>query len=206
MISEKNEREDGSSSCSNSVIIRQCRYPTAIWRERPTFGVLVAQSLLPHVRKFYGTLAGRVHEPIATLRVKFSRCNDFCELFHVSRLDIDDIETLVLDVKVPQIYSQVIRADECLSITVDRDAVDVIGVCVGICSPWYRCNDSIMMCQSRKLQVGHTAEVVVRISDRTSSIRAASTRWCELRGEVVLGDDLERLFEHFPQLDRLVVG
>lgn len=77
--------------------------------------------------------------------MEFSSCNDFSQFFHVGWLDIDNVETLVLNVEIPEIYSQVITADESLPITIHGDAVDMVRVCVGICSAGYGGNDSVMV-------------------------------------------------------------
>ena len=44
--------------------------------------------------------------------------------------------------------SEVVAADECLPIAVDRDAVDVVGVGVGVGPTRHGGDDGIMMCQS----------------------------------------------------------
>lgn len=51
--------------------------------------------------------------------MKFRRRYDFGKLFHISRFDIDDIEALVLDVKIPEVDSEIVATDECLSIAID---------------------------------------------------------------------------------------
>ena len=84
-----------------------------------TLRVLIAQRLLPHVRQLDGAFRTRVHEPIAGDGMELRRCYDFRQLFHIRRLDIHDVEALILYVQVPQVYPQVVRADECLAITID---------------------------------------------------------------------------------------
>ena len=101
MISEKNDRDEGSSSCSNSV---DCQYHSGVWRRRElTFSVLIAECALTHVRQLDGTFRACVHKPITALRVELSSGDDFGQFLHVCRLDINNVEALVLDIEVPQI-------------------------------------------------------------------------------------------------------
>lgn len=53
-----------------------------------------------------------------------------CQVFHVGRLDVHHVETLIGVVKMPQVHSQVITGNECLLVTADRNGIDV--VCMGI--------------------------------------------------------------------------
>lgn len=73
-----------------------------------TFGMLVAQCLLPHVCQLDRALAARVHEPVAAYGMEFSCRDDLRELLHVRWLDVDNIEALVLDIEVPEVDSQVV--------------------------------------------------------------------------------------------------
>ncbi len=52
----------------------------------------------------------------------------FCQLFHVGWFDVHDVETLVLDVEIPKVDSKIVAADESLSITIHRYAIDVVGM------------------------------------------------------------------------------
>ena len=71
--------------------------------------------------------------------------DDLRKLFHIGRLNINDIETLVLNVEMPEVYSKVVTADECLSVTIHGYAVDVVSMGIGVCSAGYRSDDSVMM-------------------------------------------------------------
>jgi hypothetical protein len=113
--------------------------------------MLVAQGTLTHVGQLDGALGTRIHEPIAANGMELSRCDDLCELLHVGWLDVDNIEALVLDVEIPQIDAQIIAADECLPIAVDRYAVDMVGVCIRIRLSGYCRNDSVVMCEPWEL-------------------------------------------------------
>ena len=42
--------------------------------------------------------------------MELSGRDDLGQLFHVSRLDVDDVEALVLNVQVPEVYTQIIAA------------------------------------------------------------------------------------------------
>lgn len=81
--------------------------------------MLIAQRAFSHVGELDSTLRAGVHEPVAALRVELGRSDDLCQLLHIGRFDINDVEALILDIQVPKIYSQVIAADECFSIAVD---------------------------------------------------------------------------------------
>lgn len=118
-----------------------------------TLGVPVAQCALAHVGQLDGALGARVHEPITALRVEFGRGDDLCQLLHVSGLDVDDVETLVLNVEVPQVDAEIVTADEGLAIAVDGDAVDVVCVGVGVRPAGDGSNDGIMVGKAGKLEV-----------------------------------------------------
>lgn len=101
--------------------------------------------------------------------MKLCSGDDFGQFLHVGRLDIDNVEALILNVEVPQVDAQVVTADECLAIAVDRDAVDVIGVGIGVYPSWNGCNDCVVVCHAWEVEVGGGAKVLGR-SDRASSI------------------------------------
>lgn len=93
--------------------------------------MLIAQGALSHVGQLDRPLGASIHEPVAAEGVELCGCDDFSKLLHVSRLDINNVEALILNIEIPQVDSQVIAADECLAVTVHRDTIDVVGV--GIC-------------------------------------------------------------------------
>lgn len=152
MISEKNERDEASSSCSNTADHVSLPWRKQVTRERHTLRVLITQCPLAHVRQLDGSLRASIHKPVTTGRVEFGRGDNFGEFFHVGRFDIDNVETLVLDVKVPEVDSEIIAAYEGLSVTVDGDAVDVVCMGVCICPPRYGCDNGVMVCHPGKLQ------------------------------------------------------
>ena len=131
--------------------------------------MLVAQGAFPHVGQLDGSLAASVHEPVAALRVELCRGNDLGQLLHVGRLDVDNVEALVLDVEVPQVDAQVVAADKRLAVAVDRDAVDVICVSVGVHSPRNGGNDRVVMCHAWEVEVCGRSKVLCR-SDGSSAI------------------------------------
>lgn len=51
-----------------------------------------------------------------------------CQVFHVGRLDVYNVEALVSDFEVPQVDAQVVGREEGFLVAVDGDGVDVIGV------------------------------------------------------------------------------
>ena len=166
--------------------------------------MLVAEGTLTHVCQLDRALGTSVHEPVAAHRVEFGGCDNLGELFHIRGLDIHDVETLVLDVKVPEVYAEIVTADKCLAIAVDRYAVDVVGVGVGISLPRYGGHYCVMVGQARQLEVGRILDDTWQ-SPRTATAGAGDVPGRGLVGQVVLGHHLEGLLENLPQLDRLVI-
>lgn len=124
--------------------------------------MLIAQGTLSHVRELYGALGAGIHEPVAAEGVELGGCDDFGQLLHVCWLDIDNVEALVLNVKIPQVDAKVVAADEGLAIAIDGDAVDVICVGVRVGSTRYCGDNGIVMCEARELKVGSVSEVARR--------------------------------------------
>lgn len=115
--------------------------------------MLVAKGTFAHISELDCALGAGVHEPIAAHGVKFSSSDDLSELLHVGRLDVHNVEALVLYVEVPQIYAEIVAADKCFAIAVDRYAVDVVGMGVGVGLPWHGRHDRVMMCQTWQLKI-----------------------------------------------------
>ena len=63
---------------------------------------------LAHVTQANGALAGGVHKKVALLRVEFGSCDHLSQLFHVSWLDVHNVEGLVSDLHMPEIDTEVI--------------------------------------------------------------------------------------------------
>jgi len=144
-----------------------------------TFRVLVAQSTFTHIRQLNCTLRACIHEPVAALWMELGSCYNFCELFHVCWLDINNVEALILNVQVPEIDSKIVTANESLSVTIDGYAINVISVRICVRLARYSGNDSIMVSQSWELEVGSGSEMYIGISHRTACTCDTPTR-CEL--------------------------
>lgn len=148
MISEKKDREDGSSSCSNSrgLLVEDSgdRKGQSKWVTL-TFCMLVTERTFTHIGQFDRSLRAGIHEPIATLWVEFGGSDDFGQFFHICRFNVNDVEGLVLDVEIPQIDPEIVAADESFTVAVDRDAVDVIRMSICISSSRNSGDDCIMM-------------------------------------------------------------
>ena len=129
--------------------------------------------------------------------MEFSGSNDFGELFHVGRFDIDNVKALVLDIEVPKVDTKIITAYEGLSVAVDGDTVDVVCMGVGVCPSGNGGHDGIMVGHPGELQQGRVFEGRTGRGSRDTAA-ANGSRGRELVGQVVLGDDLERLIEDFP--------
>lgn len=76
---------------------------------------------------------------------------NFCELFHVGRLNINYVKALVLDIEVPEVNTEIVTANKSLSITVYRNAVDMIGMSIGVSAPGYSGDNCIMVRKSWEL-------------------------------------------------------
>lgn len=120
--------------------------------------MLITQGPLAHVGQLDGTLGTGVHEPVTAGGVEFGGGDDFGEFLHISGFNIDNVKALVLNVKVPKVDTKVIAAYERLSVTVDGNAVDVVGVGVGICAAGDGGHDGVMMGHPGKLQQGRVLE------------------------------------------------
>lgn len=168
--------------------------------------MLIAQSTLSHISQLNGSFGTRIHEPVATQRVEFGSCNNFREFFHVGRLDVNNIEALILCVEIPQIDTQIIAADESLSIAVYRDAVDVIRVGIGICASRDSSNYRIMVCEARELQVGCVPEALSCCERSRGTAAATGIAWGKVLRQVVLRNNFQGLFENLPEFDGLVIG
>lgn len=68
----------------------------------------VAQGGHPHVAEAYEAFAGAVDEIVAVGRMEFSSRDDFSELFHVGRFNVDYVETLIRNIQMPQIDTQIV--------------------------------------------------------------------------------------------------
>lgn len=80
--------------------------------------------------------------------MEFGSRDNLCQLLHVGRFDINNVETLILYVEIPEIYSQIVTTDEGFPITVDRYAVNVVGMGICVGSARYGSNNGIMMCHA----------------------------------------------------------
>lgn len=121
--------------------------------------------------------------------------NDFGQLLHVGRLDVHDVEALVLDVEVPQVNAEIIAADKRLAVTVDGNAIDVVGVCVGVGSTGLGRDDGVMMRQPRELEHGGIFDGNLRRSWWPAANYPGRR---QVGREVVLGDDFERFVKDLP--------
>ena len=208
MISEKNDRDEGSSSCSNSVETQHIlkknikktpkseRSPSALKEKTRTFSVLIAQGTFSHVGQLDDSLGAGIHEPIATDGMKLGRRDHLGQLLHVGGLDVDDIEALVLNLQVPEIDPQIVGAEKGLAIAVDGDAVDMIGVRVGVSLARDGRHHRIVMGQSRHLQRGGVGEAQVRLRSWGSSSDGTPRR--QVARQVVLRHDPQHLLVHLP--------
>lgn len=142
----------------------------------------VAERTLPHVCHFDCTFRACVHKDVATLWMELGRGDNFRELFHVCRLDINNIEALILYVEVPEVYAEVVAADEGLAVTVGRNAVDVVRMSICVYLSRYGGDNGIMMGHTGKLELGDVAECGVGVPDRSTAICVANAGWSELLG------------------------
>ena len=111
--------------------------------------------------------------------MEFCCGDDLCQLLHVGGLDVDNVETLILDVEVPKIDSKIVATNERLSIAVYRNAVDVVGMRVRIGLAGYGGDNRVVVSETRKLQVGGGPEVRVWIPHGPACTGNPAT-WSEL--------------------------
>lgn len=76
-------------------------------------------------------------------RVKRGGGDHLRQLLHVRRLDVDDVEALIVAFQTPQIQAQIVGGEEGLSVAVDRDAVDMISVRVAVDATRHSGHDGI---------------------------------------------------------------
>lgn len=76
-----------------------------VFRFLEELSVLIAECRRAHVTQPNRSFTTRVHEQVAVARMKLRRCNDLRQLFHVRRLNVDDVERLVGDLQIPQVDS-----------------------------------------------------------------------------------------------------
>lgn len=139
--------------------------------------------------------------------MKLSSSNNLGELLHVGGFDIDYVEALVLNIEIPEVDTQIVTADEGFTIAVYRYAVDVICVSVRISSSGDGGNNGVMVRKARQLQIRRVPELLgCRESSKAAAATAYRTSGCYIMGKVVLSHHFKRLFENFPQLDRLIIG
>ena len=137
-------------------------------------------------------------------RMELGSGDDFSELFHIDGLDVDDVEALVADVEVPEVDTKVVCADVRLAIRVDRDRVNVIGMRVCIDLTWYGGDNGVDRCEARQTESSTTSRHRCRHWEQGWVhvwITCLSVAHVVV---VVFGYQLECLFKHFPELDRLV--
>ena len=168
-----------------------------------TFRMLIAKSALAHIRQLDRTLGAGIHEPVTADWVEFSSGDHLGEFFHVGGLDIDDVEALVLDIEVPQVDAEIVTADESFPVAVDGDAVDVIGVGIGVGSAGDGGHNSVVVCKAGHLEGSGILESSPGRPRKASATHR--TGWSQLIRQIVLRHHLEGLVEHLPQLDSLVV-
>ena len=82
-------------------------------------------------------------------RMELGRSDNFSQLFHVHRFDVNDVckshqrrsrghkgatltKALVTNVEVPKVYPKVVGGDVGFLIRIDRDGMDVVCVSVGV--------------------------------------------------------------------------
>jgi len=134
---------------------------------RLTLCMLITQSALSHICELDGSLGAGIHEPVAALGMKLGGRDNLGKFLHVCRLDIHNVEALVLDVQVPQVYAQIITTDERLSVTVDRNAVDVVGMSIGVRPARHCSNYCVVVREPRQLEIARIAEMLRQGAGRT---------------------------------------
>lgn len=170
-----------------------------------TLGMLIAQRTLAHISKLYSSLGAGIHKPVTAEGMELGCGDNLCQFFHVGWLDINNVKTLILYVEVPEVDTQIIAADECLPIAVDRDAINVICVRIGVCAARHSSDNSVVVSEAWELEVRRVLELHGwKWSSCTTPSSNIARR--DIVREVVFGNHLQRLLENLPQFDCLIVG
>ena len=68
-----------------------------------TFGMIITECSLSHIAQTYCSFAGWVNEVVAFFRVELTGSDDFGQLLHVGRFDVDNIKRLIGNLHMPEI-------------------------------------------------------------------------------------------------------
>mmetsp|Transcript_50687 Transcript_50687/g.162253 ORF Transcript_50687/g.162253 Transcript_50687/m.162253 type:complete len:260 (+) Transcript_50687:121-900(+) len=91
-------------------------------------GMAVAQRRVAHVGQADAPLAAAIRKQAAVARMEVCRGDHLCEVLHIGRLNVHNVEALVADLQVPEVHPQVVRGDVRLVVAVHCDRVDVVDV------------------------------------------------------------------------------
>ena len=113
-----------------------------LWKLKQ-LAVRVAHGVLAQICQTNRPLTRRVRQIVAIFRMKFGARDDFAQVFHVGRLYVHNVETLLIALEMPHVDSQIIRTDEGFPVAVHAQRVDVIRVRVGVRAPIARREDAL---------------------------------------------------------------
>lgn len=63
--------------------------------------MLITKGILSHVCQLDRAFGARIHKPVTALWVELSSGDDLGQLLHVRWFNINNVETLILDVEIP---------------------------------------------------------------------------------------------------------
>lgn len=112
--------------------------------------------------------------------MKLGSRDDFSELFHIRWLDVDNVETLILDVEVPQIDAEVVTTYERLPIAIDGYAVYVVGMSICVISARNSGDDGIVVSQSGELEGRCVAKGDIGIRSWGTTTTAQGSTGCQI--------------------------
>lgn len=167
--------------------------------------MLVTQRPLTHIRELDSPLRAGIHEPVAARWMELGCRNHFGKLLHVRGFDVDNIEALVLDMHVPEVYAEIVAADKRFAIAIHRDAVDVVCMGIGIGPSRNGGHDGVMVGETGELEVAGILELRMRYGPRRASTAGKVCRRQVMR-QIVLRHHLQRLLKNLPELDCLIIG
>lgn len=94
--------------------------------------------------------------------MELRRGDDLGQLFHIDWLNVDNVEALIADVEIPEIYPKVVRADVCLPIGIDADAVNMVCMRIGVDLSRDSGDNGIVMCQCWQSKIPPAADQWLR--------------------------------------------
>ena len=156
-----------------------------------TLRMPIAQGRIPHVSELDCAFRARIAEEIARRWMEFSGSDNFGELLHIKWFDVKDVcsrchisrlllcplseptETLVANVKIPEVDPKIIGRQVCFTIAVYTYRVNMVRMSICVNFARYGSHNIIVECHTRKSKVRRLQPVVGRERTRSATKAAA---------------------------------